>query len=83
MDPRAEYRIFQRLRDLARDRAVLLVTHRITNVAIADRIVVLDDGKIVQEGTYAQLSQQPGLFQQLLSYQITSEPDGEKRETPA
>lgn len=81
LDPRAEYRIFQRLRDLARDRAVLLVTHRITNVAVADRIVVLDDGKIVQEGTYAQLSQQPGLFQQLLSYQITSEPDGSKRET--
>ncbi|MBW8793140.1 MAG: ABC transporter ATP-binding protein, partial [Streptomyces sp.] len=64
-------------------RAVLLVTHRITNVAVADRIVVLDDGKIVQEGTYVQLSQQPGLFQQLLSYQITSELDDEKRDTPA
>ncbi|GHA51911.1 hypothetical protein GCM10010345_65670 [Streptomyces canarius] len=83
LDPRAEFRIFQRLRTLARDRAVLLVTHRITNVAIADRIVVLDDGKIVQAGTYAQLSQQPGLFQQLLSYQITSEPDRDKHETPA
>lgn len=83
LDPRAEYRIFQRLRALAQDRTVLLVTHRITNVAIADRIVVLDEGKIVQEGTYAQLSQQPGLFQQLLSYQITSEPDGDKHEAPA
>lgn len=83
LDPRAEYRIFQRLRSIARDRAVLLVTHRITNVAIADRIVVLDEGRIVQEGTYAQLSQQDGLFQQLLSYQITSEADGHKRETTA
>ncbi|MYR55313.1 ATP-binding cassette domain-containing protein, partial [Streptomyces sp. SID625] len=83
LDPRAEYRIFQRLRTLARDRAVLLVTHRITNVAIADRIVVLDDGRIVQEGTYAELSCQQGLFQQLLSYQITSGSDGEKRGTPA
>lgn len=82
LDPRAEYRIFQRLRTLAQDRAVLLVTHRITNVAIADRIVVLDEGKIVQEGTYTHLSQQPGLFQQLLSYQITSEPDGDKHEIP-
>ena len=76
LDPRAEYRIFQRLRDLARDRVVLLVTHRITNVAVADRIVVLDEGRIVQEGTYPQLAQQPGLFQQLLSYQVTSEPEG-------
>ncbi|MFG2395640.1 ABC transporter ATP-binding protein [Streptomyces lydicus] len=83
LDPRAEYRIFQRLRNLAQDRAVLLVTHRITSVAIADRIVVLDEGRIVQEGSYAQLAQQPGLFQQLLSCQITSEPNGAKRETPA
>lgn len=78
LDPRAEYRIFQRLRDLARDRAVLLVTHRITNVAVADRIVVLDKGRIVQQGTYAELAQQPGMFQQLLSYQVTSEADGEQ-----
>lgn len=78
LDPRAEYRIFQRMRDLALDRIVLLVTHRITNVAVADRIVVFDEGRIVQEGTYQQLAQQPGLFQQLLSYQVTSEPEDEK-----
>ncbi|MFD7667424.1 ABC transporter ATP-binding protein [Streptomyces sp. NPDC059788] len=76
LDPRAEYRIFQRLRDLARDRVVLLVTHRITNVAVADRIVVLDEGKIVQEGTYAELARESGLFRQLLSYQVTSDPHG-------
>ncbi|WP_250293698.1 ABC transporter ATP-binding protein [Streptomyces atroolivaceus] len=82
LDPRAEYRIFQRLRDLARDRVVLLVTHRITNVAVADRIVVLDEGRIVQEGTYRDLAaQEGGLFQQLLSYQVTSEPDGERHGT--
>ncbi|WP_457518870.1 ABC transporter ATP-binding protein [Streptomyces sp. TE33382] len=81
LDPRAEFRIFQRLRGLARDRVVLLVTHRITNVAVADRIVVLDEGRIVQEGTYSELSQQPGLFQQLLSFQVTSEPDGNKHGT--
>jgi ATP-binding cassette subfamily B protein len=73
LDPRAEFRIFQRLRGLARDRMVLLVTHRITNVAVADRIVVLDEGRIVQEGTYQQLAHEPGLFQELLSYQVTSE----------
>lgn len=73
LDPRAEYRIFQRLRNLARDRVVLLVTHRITNVAVADRIVVLDGGRVVQEGTYKDLAGQEGLFKQLLSYQVTSE----------
>ncbi|OIK28502.1 ABC transporter ATP-binding protein [Streptomyces malaysiense] len=81
LDPRAEHRIFQRLRGLAQDRVVLLVTHRITNVAVADRIVVLDEGRIVQEGTYQELSRQTGMFQQLLSYQVTSEAAGEQTGT--
>ncbi|MFJ3644760.1 ABC transporter ATP-binding protein [Streptomyces murinus] len=81
LDPRAEYRIFQRLRDLAQDRVVLLVTHRITNVAVADRIVVLDEGRIAQQGTYQELSQQAGMFQQLLSYQVTADAAGEQTGT--
>ncbi|MFG2228332.1 ABC transporter ATP-binding protein [Streptomyces sp. NPDC048644] len=73
LDPLAEYRVFQRLRALARDQVVLLVTHRITNLAVADRIVVLDGGRVVQEGTYRQLAEQEGLFQRLLSCQITAD----------
>lgn len=38
-------------------------------MAVADRIVVLDEGRIVQEGTYAQLTQEPGLFQSLWELQ--------------
>ncbi|MFI7103525.1 ABC transporter ATP-binding protein [Streptomyces sp. NPDC050161] len=73
LDPLAEYRIFQRLRALARDQVVLLVTHRITNLAVADRIVVLDGGRVAQEGTYRQLAEQEGQFQRLLSCQITAD----------
>ncbi|QJS99841.1 ABC transporter ATP-binding protein [Streptomyces asoensis] len=69
LDARAEHRIFAGLRELAKDRAILLITHRLTNVAVADRIVVLDKGRIVQEGTYAQLTREPGLFQSLWELQ--------------
>ncbi|MEU3407108.1 ABC transporter ATP-binding protein [Streptomyces sp. NPDC006670] len=69
LDPRAEHRIFAHLRQAARDRAVVLVTHRLTNVAVADRIVVLDHGRVVQEGTYGQLATSPGLFRELLALQ--------------
>lgn len=62
LDARAEYRIFSGLRQLAKDRAVVLITHRLANVSVADRIVVLDRGRVVQEGTYEQLTQNPGLF---------------------
>ncbi len=60
-------------RDARTGHAPSAVAHRITNVAVADRIVVLDEGRIVQEGTYQELSRQPGQFRELLSYQVTSE----------
>ncbi|MFH9426232.1 ABC transporter ATP-binding protein [Streptomyces sp. NPDC017529] len=73
LDPLGEHRIFQSLRRLAKTRAVLLITHRLTNVAVADRIVVLDKGRIVQQGTFTELTEQPGHFQKLWSYQHTRE----------
>jgi len=58
------------LEALARlDATRLLIAHRLGTVRDADRIVVLDQGRIVQEGTFPQLAGQPGLFAQLLARQ--------------
>ncbi|MGW2998710.1 ABC transporter ATP-binding protein [Streptomyces sp. NPDC001155] len=70
LDPRAEHRIFNGLRRHAADRAVVLVTHRLTNVAIADRIVVLSKGRVVQDGSFAELlADRGGLFRELWDLQ--------------
>ncbi|MEV5781490.1 ABC transporter ATP-binding protein [Streptomyces sp. NPDC048448] len=70
LDPRAEHRITTGLRRLAADRAVVLVTHRLTNVAIADRIVVLREGHVIQDGTFDELlAQRGGLFRELWDLQ--------------
>ncbi|GAA4891765.1 ABC transporter ATP-binding protein [Streptomyces coeruleoprunus] len=69
LDPRAEHRIFTGLRKIGQDRAVILVTHRLTNVAVADRIVVMRHGRIVQQGTFDELATAPGLFRELWQLQ--------------
>jgi ATP-binding cassette subfamily B protein len=69
LDARAEHRVFTGLRELAENRAILLITHGLANVAVADRIVVLDQGRLAQEGTYAQLIREPGLFRSLRGLQ--------------
>ncbi|KJY42125.1 hypothetical protein VR41_09265 [Streptomyces sp. NRRL B-1568] len=65
LDARAEHHIFRQLREHAPDRCTVLVTHRIENTRIADRIVVMQRGRIAQQGTYEQLLAAPGLFAEL------------------
>ncbi|PNE40964.1 ABC transporter [Streptomyces noursei] len=73
LDPLGEHRIFAGLRESAATRAVVLITHRLTNVAVADRILVLDKGRVVQHGTFPELVAEPGMFRDLWAYQHTRE----------
>ncbi|MGW4895887.1 ATP-binding cassette domain-containing protein [Kitasatospora sp. NPDC004240] len=70
LDPRAEHRILHALRGFAPGRITVLVTHNLANARLADRIVVLHEGAIVQTGTWHELADRPdGLFRELLDLQ--------------
>ncbi|MEU8391477.1 ABC transporter ATP-binding protein [Micromonospora sp. NPDC048843] len=55
LDSLGEVRFLRRLRDVRRKRTVLVVTHRLTTAAVADRILVMRDGRLVESGTHDEL----------------------------
>ena len=69
MDAEGEHEIFQRFRDLKKDRTAILITHRFGTVRMADRIVVIDGGRIVEQGTHTELMALNGLYARMFSLQ--------------
>jgi len=70
VDTRTEEKILENLRVASRGRTLLLVSHRISTVKNADQIVVLDGGRIVQQGTHDQLLTRQGLYLELHQRQL-------------
>lgn len=61
-DPDNEWKVQAALTRLAQGRTVLMIAHRLSTVTGADKIFVLEEGRLVQQGSFVQLSQSPGLF---------------------
>jgi len=65
LDPRAEHEIFCKFKELTKGKTSLFISHRLSTVKMADRIIVMDKGKIVESGTYDELRQMAGSFAHL------------------
>ena len=73
VDAATERRILESLDDLRRGRTAIVISHRVSSVIRADRIAVIDDGRIVEQGTHAELVQQGGLYADLWQRQRLTE----------
>lgn len=69
LDARAEYEVFQRFKELTTTRTAVLISHRFSSVRMADRILVLAEGKVEAEGTHDQLLSQGGRYAELFELQ--------------
>jgi len=69
IDAKAEYEIFENVQKLQADKTVIIISHRFSTVRNADRIVVLDEGKIIEEGNHKALIDKKGLYEELFNIQ--------------
>ena len=73
VDSHTETQILERLRPLIKDKTCLIISHRISAVKDADKIVVLEEGKIAEEGTHTQLIARNGVYAELYKKQLLEE----------
>ena len=78
IDAESENDIMREIHRLARTRTVLLISHRLANAAGADRIYVLENGRVAQQGRHAELLAAGGLYARLWNTQQELEHEGEK-----
>jgi ATP-binding cassette, subfamily B, bacterial len=72
LDARAEHDVYQRLRELAAGRTVVLISHRLASVRGADRIYVLDHGAVTEEGDHDALMALGGSYATLFTLQASA-----------
>jgi ATP-binding cassette subfamily B protein len=69
LDARAESNLFERMRELLYGRSVVLISHRFSSVRSADRIYVMHEGRVVEEGSHDELMETDGLYAELFTLQ--------------
>ena len=69
LDARAEYDVFVRFNALMSGRMAIVISHRFSTVRMADRIIVLKNGEVVEHGTHDDLAQRTGLYSELFHMQ--------------
>jgi len=69
LDADAEYQVFERFRELVAGKTALLISHRFSTVRMADQIVVLEDGRVLEVGTHIELVERGGRYAELFEMQ--------------
>lgn len=83
VDTETDAAIRRELNKRSKEISTFIISHRVTTLAEADLILVLDEGRLIQSGSHQDLSQQPGLYQRIWSIQNSMEEEGAEDEALA
>ncbi len=72
LDARSEFEVFERFAELTEGKMALLISHRFSTVRMADRIVVLEGGRLVEEGSHSQLLARGGRYAAMFEMQAAN-----------
>ncbi|MFZ0805824.1 MAG: ABC transporter ATP-binding protein, partial [Candidatus Sulfotelmatobacter sp.] len=72
LDARSEFEVFQRFAELTAGKMALFISHRFSTVRMADRIVVIEDGRIVEDGKHEELTHLGGRYAEMFEMQAAS-----------
>jgi ATP-binding cassette subfamily B protein len=72
LDARSEYQVFQRFAELTAGKMALFISHRFSTVRMADRIIVLENGSIAEDGTHEKLTRMGGRYAEMFELQAAS-----------
>ena len=70
VDTETEERILNNLKDISAKKTTIIVTHRVSSAKNADKIIILNDGEIIEQGTHNQLLNQKGYYNNLYNKQL-------------
>jgi ATP-binding cassette subfamily B protein len=73
VDTKTENMILNSMKRIMKDRTTVIISHRVSSAKLADKIIVLDEGRIVEKGTNESLLSEEGVYKELYDKQMTAE----------
>ena len=69
LDAESEKEIFEKIVDICKEKTTVLISHRLSNVVMADRILIIENGRLIEQGTHDELIKKDGRYAYLFSLQ--------------
>ena len=80
LDPIAEYNMYKNMMEVVKDRTVIFISHRLSSARVADKIYLMENGRIAEEGTHDELMDKDGIYAEMFRLQASNYQDAHVEE---